>query len=90
MKTIACVQMLKTIKLGWWIRAYYSIRLFLNFKPKSLSEMVWLQYAAEGKRVLEYQVLSKPQDKFYITENYREYLKQTPYEESKHEQFKIH
>lgn len=52
--------------------------------------MVWLQYAAEGKRVLEYQVLSKPQDKFYITENYREYLKQTPYEESKHEQFKIH
>lgn len=82
--------MLKTIKLRWWKRAYYSLRHLFFFKPRSLSEKVWLQYAIEGKKVLEYQVLSNPQNKFYVTENYREYLKQTPYEESKHEQFKIH
>lgn len=82
--------MLKTIKLGWWTRAYYSLRRFLFFKPKSLSEKVWLQYAVEGKKVLEYQILSGDAKTFYIQENYREYLKQTPYEESKHEQFKIH
>lgn len=83
--------MLKTIKLGFFRRFYYAMRRLLFFKPASLSEKVWLQYALEGKKVLEYQVLSGDvSTKFYIPENYREYLKQTPYEESKHESFKIH
>lgn len=82
--------MLKTIKLGYFLRLYYRLRNILRLTPKSLSEKVWLQYAAEGKKVLEYQVLSGDAKTFYIQENYREYLKQTPYEESKHESFKIH